>query len=701
VTQLLDELIALTAGLLQREIVSARARGLLPQVADRFTGTYVPEELVAALAEPRAIDDATSAQIAAIEARIDLHFAAIVTALRGDPPAPLATLFQAFALSPSERRVLLVLIAFEASSDLRQLLRFLTNDAARVHPDVGILRALIYSDANGTGRLVRELGPDGVLLRMRLIETAGPRATGVPLLLRPVSVAPRVFELAAGVVRLAPSVASLATLVDGTGALALLHADKLTAEIDMLVRGAGRGPVPLLAGSDGSGRRSLLVRAAAACGQQALVVRSSLLPRDPETLEPVWIELCREAALFGALVVLEDLDHWLDQGDNAHSTLRMRVDGLLDRASVSIAATAGKSERRLITPTRGFVTVAVPAPDEGQRAILWKQALADSTDDALIAIAAGRYPVTAGVIHRAGTMVLAQSTPRGDAPTLADVHHGLRATMDVKLGGLGMRVQVSQRWDDLVLPEEALLEIREFIARVKHRRLVYETWGFDRKVARGLGLSALFSGPPGTGKTMVAGIIAGELGLDLYQVDLSRIVSKYVGETETNLANLFDAAESGHAVLLFDEADSLFAKRTDVKSSVDRYANLEVNYLLQRLEAFRGITILTTNFDTAIDEAFRRRLSLQVAFPVPEEDERKALWRALLPTEASVDADLDLDLLAERYAMTGGYIRNAVLRAAFLAADRGGAIGMDELVRACALEYASMGKVMSSSPSKR
>jgi len=232
---------------------------------------------------------------------------------------------------------------------------------------------------------------------------------------------------------------------------------------------------------------------------------------------------------------------------------------------------------------------------------------------------------------------------------------------------------------------------------VRHRRLVHDEWGFAAKVGRGLGLSALFSGPPGTGKTMVAGLIADALGLDLYQIDLSRIVSKWIGETEKNLAQVFDAAEAGHAILLFDEADSLFAKRTEVKSSVDRYANLEVNYLLQRMEAFQGISILTTNIDSAIDEAFRRRLSTHIHFPIPDEDERFRLWGALLPAAARRAADVDLRVLAERYAMSGGYIRNAALRAAFLAADGGTEITMRHLLRAATHEYAAMGKVMHAS----
>ncbi|HTM20424.1 MAG TPA: ATP-binding protein, partial [Kofleriaceae bacterium] len=271
-----------------------------------------------------------------------------------------------------------------------------------------------------------------------------------------------------------------------------------------------------------------------------------------------------------------------------------------------------------------------------------------------------------------------------------------RGAFDEKLSTLGTRVTWRQKWDDLVLPEDTMEGLREFVARIKHRRRVYDEWGFARKMAKGLGLSALFAGPPGTGKTMVAGIIADELALDLYQIDLSRVVSKYVGETEKNLAKVFDAAEAGHAILLFDEADSLFAKRTEVKSSVDRYANLEVNYLLQRMEQFNGITILTTNLDSSIDDAFRRRISFRVDFPFPEIEDRQRLWQSMLPKQAQVAGNIDYLVLATRYEFSGGYIRNAVLRAAFLAADDGTPITHQHLLRAANLEYAAMGKVVSS-----
>jgi len=235
--------------------------------------------------------------------------------------------------------------------------------------------------------------------------------------------------------------------------------------------------------------------------------------------------------------------------------------------------------------------------------------------------------------------------------------------------------------------------LREFVGRVRHRRKVFEDWGMTGTMATSRGLTALFSGQPGTGKTLVAGVIARELGLDLYRVDLSKVMSKWIGETERNLATIFDAAQDGQVILLFDEADSLFAKRTEVRSSNDRYANLEVNYLLQRLDAFEGIAMLTTNSGGSIDPAFKRRLSFQLSFPFPDEETRAALWRVHLPPSLPRGEKLVFDDLARKYQLSGGYIRNACLRAAFLAAQEETTVHQHHLERAVALEFAEMGKL--------
>ncbi len=336
----------------------------------------------------------------------------------------------------------------------------------------------------------------------------------------------------------------------------------------------------------------------------------------------------------------------------------------------------------------------IEIPDLGgvQRAQLWQRAIpvASSADADVLS---NMYPLAPALMATVG-----RSAMRACAGSEMRPHHiegAIRTVLDDRLAGLATRITTTQTWDDLVLPEDQTTAIIELLARIRERQRVYEQWGFADKVGRGLGISALFAGPPGTGKTMAAGLICRALHVEMFQVDLSKITSKWIGETEKNLAALFDAAEAGHAVLLFDEADALFGKRTDVRSSNDRHANQEVNYLLQRMESFAGICILTTNHESAIDEAFRRRLTVQVRFPVPDATERRRLWQALLPSKAPVAEDLELPRLAEKYVLSGGYIRNAVLRAAFLAADEEGAITAAHLAKAAQLEYEAMGKLAS------
>jgi SpoVK/Ycf46/Vps4 family AAA+-type ATPase len=324
-----------------------------------------------------------------------------------------------------------------------------------------------------------------------------------------------------------------------------------------------------------------------------------------------------------------------------------------------------------------------------QRRELWKRAI-PSAADADTEFLASTYALAPSMIDAVGRALAARCDGR---PAADEVLASIEGVVDDRLRGLADRIVTTQTWDDLVLPADQRVQVEEILARVRQRGRVYENWGFANKLGKGLGVTALLSGPPGTGKTMLAGLIAKELGLSLYQVDLSKMVSKWIGETEKNLARLFDAAEAGHAVLLFDEADSMFGKRTDVKSSNDRNANLEVNYLLQRIERFTGICILTSNHESSIDAAFRRRLAFHVRFETPDESEREHLWRALLPSGAPVANDVDFTALARRFDMAGGHIRNAVLRAAFLASDAGSSISMKQLWRSALAEYESLGKI--------
>ena len=613
------------------------------------------------------------------------------------PPllVPLERLRATFDLSATELRVVAALAALELETTLRAQARQLMADPQRIHPDAGLLSELIYA-GNHRRRTTEELGGDGRLARFALVKFD--RMMDTPFALRRARVSERVLELLHGrdvieselaryLERQLPRTADKLVIeparLDEIGAL-------LASAIE--ASSAGRQhPVIMVSGREGAGRKSLLGAAAHRLEWRVLRLACGNLPRDEAFLRSLGPSVLREAILSHAIVILDGVDELSLEG-------RGRLDELLFGAMPwPLAAVTDRIAGKPPALARGAVVIELGAPDEAAREELWRRALGTSTTADVPGWAAERYTITPGLIDQAAHSARAKAASRADAATVTpeDVHEGLRSALDAKLVTLGTRISWRQAWSDLVLADDVVAEIKEFIARIKHRRQVYDDWGFGRKVGKGLGLSALFAGPPGTGKTMVAGLIADALKLDLYQVDLSKVVSKWIGETEKNLGGLFDAAEAGHAILLFDEADSLFAKRTQVQSSNDRHANLEVNYLLQRMEAFAGITILTTNNETAVDEAFTRRLSLKVDFPVPELEERETLWRRMIPTQAKLADDIDFTLLARRFEMTGGYIKNAAVRAAFLAADEGTPISGAHLMRAAKNEYQAMGKIIS------
>jgi SpoVK/Ycf46/Vps4 family AAA+-type ATPase len=271
-----------------------------------------------------------------------------------------------------------------------------------------------------------------------------------------------------------------------------------------------------------------------------------------------------------------------------------------------------------------------------------------------------------------------------------DVNAGVRRLASGPFDKLARRIRPQRTWDDLILAADRIQSLRELTARYRHRELVHGEWGFPAIPAAGL--VAMFSGSSGTGKTLAAEIIAGDLGLDLYKLDLSSVVSKYIGETEKNLEKVFSAATATNTVLFFDEADSLFGKRSEVTDARDRYANLEVSYLLQRLEAYDGLVILATNFQKNIDEAFLRRIHVAIEFPLPAEPEREAIWRHAIPATAPTK-DIDFAFLAKQFELAGGSIKGAALHAAFLAAEASEPITMELIMQALKREFQKLGRL--------
>ena len=327
---------------------------------------------------------------------------------------------------------------------------------------------------------------------------------------------------------------------------------------------------------------------------------------------------------------------------------------------------------------------------------LWKEALgptAGEMDDVLDEVAE-QFRLSAETIVSISAAATAseEATPDGPAAAIR-LWRACRSVSRPRLDGLAERIIPSSVWDDLVLPEMQKQTLCQLAIQSRHRMKVYENWGFAAEGRRGLGLSALFSGPSGTGKTLAAEVLAGELDLDLYRIDLSSVVSKYIGETEKNLKQVFDAAETGGILLLFDEADALFGKRGEVKDGHDRYANIEVSYLLQRIESFQGLAILTTNLKSSLDKAFQRRLRFTIDFPFPDAAQREAIWSRVFPAQTPTK-DLQPDRLA-KLNMTGGNIRNIALNAAFLAAAAGASVEMAHVLQATRMEAVKIERPLS------
>ncbi|MCB9727448.1 MAG: ATP-binding protein [Deltaproteobacteria bacterium] len=444
----------------------------------------------------------------------------------------------------------------------------------------------------------------------------------------------------------------------------------------------------------GSGARTLVHGLARRAGVPLVFAQVDELLAGGKQSAQLLDQTMRDAILTGGWLALEMPRAWKDQGAGFAEHLGRR----LLEAPVPVVVINATPTPEVREVTRGFVPVEVGSLDSGEICALWAAAAPARPappDEAVLREIFVDFELSPEAVMTAAPESALRARALGEDPvSRATMLSACHTQVEAGFAGLATRVPTVFDWDDLVLPEAPRDQLREILASGQHRGLVMDRWGFGKKYPYGSGLSVLFAGPSGTGKTMAASIIARQLGRPIYRVDLSQIFDRYVGETEKNLARIFEGARAGHVIILFDEADSLFSKRTEVKSSNDRYANLEVNYLLQRIETHQGMVILTTNLESSLDEAFRRRMRFTVKFPEPDADMREALWRSMMPEGAMLGDDVDWGELAELFEISGGGIKNAVLRAAFLAAGDQTTIQMDHLVRAATAECAALGKLV-------
>jgi SpoVK/Ycf46/Vps4 family AAA+-type ATPase len=409
--------------------------------------------------------------------------------------------------------------------------------------------------------------------------------------------------------------------------------------------------------------------------------------------------VCREARLLNAAIYWKGFDRLLE--DDKQARLESLIQQLENAGLLTFLAGDVTWEPVDALQDILFLRVEFSTPTNAERVQLWQKSLKGETgygSETDLNILASKFRFSGGQIEDATATarnIAHWRDPQQQELTMADIYAGCRLQSNRKLSNLATKINPHYNWSDIILPPEQMQMLREICNSVKYRTLIYDEWGFDGKLALGKGVNVFFAGLPGTGKTMSAGIIAGELGLALYKIDLSSVVSKYIGETEKNLSSIFDEAQTSNAILFFDEADALFGKRSEVRDSHDRYANIEVSYLLQRIEEYQGVVILATNLRKNMDDAFIRRMHFSIEFPFPNKKERRRIWEQIFPKITPRSPDLDLDFMAQRFEIAGGNIRNIALASAFLAADNGGAISMNHLISATRREYQKMGKMLS------
>jgi hypothetical protein len=595
-----------------------------------------------------------------------------------DPPPALLILSRRFGLSRFEQEVMLLCAAMELDTRVPGLCARAQDEPNRHYPTFALALALFDEPAWDV------LSPERPLRYWRLIDIN--RLGAQSLTASPLRADERIVNYIKGLNYLDDRLAPMLVPFDvsaGETELPPSQQNVVTTVVQNLQFTMNGGPPPVtqLVGLDTLSKQLVAQQAAAALSLHLNRLPAELLPAQPVELEELARLWQRESFLLPIAVYLD-----------AHEPeIAVKLEGGTQPAAPPLHRFLARSQGVFFLSTReirsdlGPITTAVdvkkPTPSE-QRA-LWVDLLGDAVTGSPTMLS-GQFNLNVSTIRQIVKHVSAEPGDNGHA-----LHDRLWETCLVstgpKLDQLAQRLEPKARWDDIVLPQEAKDLLHQIADQVRQRNKVYDSWGFREKLNRGLGINALFTGDSGTGKSMAAEVIANELHLKLYRIDLSGVVSKYIGETEKNLRRLFDAAEDGGIILFFDEADALFGKRSEVKDSHDRYANIEINYLLQRMEAYNGLAILATNMKNALDEAFMRRLRFVVNFPFPGLKERKIIMQKVFPSDVP-KADLDYSRLG-RLNLTGGSISNIAINAAFMAAQTGSPVTMSLILSAAKTEF--------------
>jgi len=615
-----------------------------------------------------------------------------------------------FQLTPFEERVLLICLAPELNRKYEQLYAYLQDDITKKKPSVDFVLSLLCNSPEEKLAARNAFLPSAPLLKYRLLQfnSESPEQS-IPLLSCFLKLDNCIVNFILGFGHLDEKIGFFARLIQPQTTWERVQTseglkDRLRSLSEWYFQQSqeerdSKKLVFLFQGGDETGKREMAEALCAELGIQLVIAGVAEMLNGRMAFEDASWLLFREALLLSAAIYLEGFENIIEAEHK-----RAHLLSLVEASEAFSVLTFLDSEKSWepIGEFREhiFTTVEFPMPDYQLRKTWWDDVLTSGGFSVSPEVDSGelanKFRLSGGQIRNAA--VKAQNlalwrNPENGQVKIEDLYAACRAKSNQNLSRLAKKIQPKYAWDDIILPPDRKMQLREMCGYLKHRPLVYGEWGFERKLSLGKGLSALFHGISGTGKTMAAEIMANEFQLDLYKIDLSQVVSKYIGETEKNLDKIFTEAETSNAILFFDEADALFGKRSEVKDAHDRYANIEIGYLLQKMEEYEGITILATNLRKNMDEAFVRRLRFSVEFPFPDEDDRRRIWEISFPAEAPKGKDIDFDYLARQFKIAGGNIKNIALYAAFLAAGDGKLISMKQIIHAVKREFQKMGKL--------
>ncbi len=683
---------------------------------DNFHGLYVSEKQVAAIISGRrspkedgSLRPGDSTPVALNESlrQVGEHI------VDGEKESPhhgltlrLNELGRLFRLSKFDIDVLLVCLLGELDMEYQQVYAYLQDDITKKSPTVNLVMQLLCESPGDMLKARQAFSPEAPLMKyhiMHLHDDHTPRPT--PLLAKFLQIDERITSYLLGTDQIDSRLIPFTHLASPKLKLQDIILDDETAHrLDkLLIHSKDKGIICHLNGTYGVGRQATAEGICSELGVPILIVDVKRMLVADIPFELLVRLIFREGRLQNAALYFDGYDLLL--GDEkemkpGHESIMTELESY--PAWIFLAGERDWQPRGVLN-NKPFIDIALPIPSYPERRQLWEkqwngQRALDT--DVSFSDLASKFRLSGGQIRDVAALArsLAQwRDPENGLVTSEDLYAACRKQFRGTLGVLARKIQPKYGWDDIILPKDQMEQLHEICSYVEYYHTVYGDWGFDRKLSTGKGLNVLFAGPSGTGKTMAAEIMANQLGLDLYKIDLSAIVSKYIGETEKNLDRIFREGQTSNAILFFDEADALFGKRSEVRDSHDRYANIEMAYLLQKMDEYEGMVILATNLRKNMDEAFARRMHFAAEFPFPEEADRYRIWQNIFPKEAPLSTGIDLAFLARQFKITGGNIKNIALSAAFLGAQDGGVITMENIIWATKREFQKLGRLCTES----